>query len=197
VAEDNGTERRPNLSVLALISFTASFLVARTFTTLNPSAIFTASGIHVHHFWYGLAMLAIGGWLGISYNDARIDRLAAVLFGAGGGLIGDEIWPLLTFESENYWAGITYTLIVIFMASASILILLIKYSKIITSEFKGFTRRNASLYSGVFLAAVSIAFITETDNPTIITTSGVTATVASLIILAYFIQRLRRKQEAT
>jgi uncharacterized integral membrane protein len=139
-------------------------------------------------------MLAIGGWLGISYNDARIDRLAAVIFGAGGGLIGDEAGLLLTFE--NYWTGLTYTIITGFLAIAFILILIAKYSRTIMNEFVSFARNNASLYFGVFLATISIAFLMDTDNPIIIAASSASAATGCLIILAYLIQRITRKKRS-
>jgi len=194
VAEISQTERikeRPNLSMLALISFIASFAVARTFTTLYPNIYLTGGGYHIHHFWIGLAMLAIGGWLGISYENERINRLAAILFGAGGGIIGDEVGLLLTFG--NYWTEITYTFVITFLAFVSILILLTRYSKIIRREFTEFLRSNASLYFGVFLASVSIAFILETDNTTIMAISSALTMTACIIILVYFIQRIRAR----
>jgi hypothetical protein len=188
------TKTKPNLSLLALVSFIGSFMIARTFTTFNPNLVLISGDLHIHHFWYGLAMLAIGGWLGISYESERINRLAAILFGAGGGLIGDEVGLLLTLESENYWAGITYTIIIIFLALASILILLNKYSKLIRMEFTQFLRSNASLYLGVFLAAVSLAFILETENLIVIAVSSVSTLTACLIILAYFVQRIKTRR---
>jgi hypothetical protein len=184
---------KPNLSVFALISFIASFLVARTFTTFYPTVVFVNSGIHVHHFWYGIALLAVGGWLGISYNNERISRLAAILFGAGGGLIGDEVGLLLTFE--DYWTGITYTFVLAFLAFASTLIIILRYQKAIWSEFAQFTRSNASLYFGAFLAAVSIAFFMETEEILINTISVVMTIVAGILILAYFIQKIMRRQQ--
>jgi hypothetical protein len=190
-AEEN-VQRRPNLSVLALVSFIASFAVTRTFTTFNPDVVLVSDGIHIHHFWFGLALQAIGGWLGISYNDERINRLAAILFGAGGGLIGDEVGLLLTFG--NYWSEITYTLIIMFLAVASTSILIIRYSKTITTELTHFVRSNASLYFGVFLAVVSIAFIMETDNALIVTVSSVASVTACAVILAYLIQRIMRRR---
>jgi hypothetical protein len=195
ITAQESTQRRPNLSVLALISFIASFVVARTFTTFNPDIVLVSGGIHIHHFWFGLVLQAIGGWLGISYNDERINRLAAILFGAGGGLIGDEVGLLLTFG--NYWSEITYTLIIMFLAIASTSILIIRYSKTITAELAHFVRSNASLYFGVFLAVVSIAFIMETDDALIITVSSVASVTACAVILAYLIQRImRRRTEA-
>lgn len=66
---------RANLSVLALISFLASFVIARAFTTINPDVVLRGGGFHIHHYFYGIIMLAIGGWLGISYNEERVARL--------------------------------------------------------------------------------------------------------------------------
>jgi hypothetical protein len=185
-------QEKPNLSILAMISFIASFIVTRIFTTLNPNTVLISSDYHIHHFWYGIAMLAIGGWIGISVENERLNRVAAILFGAGGGLIGDEVGLLLTFG--NYWTEITYTFVIIFLTFASMLILLNKYYKLIRTEFTQFLRSNASLYFGVFLAAVSIAFILETDNATIITVSSALTIAACFIILAYFVQRIRTKR---
>ncbi len=147
--EDKGIEGRPSLSVLALISFALSFGIARLFTILNP-LVLRPSGFHIHHFWFGILMLAIGGWLGISYNDRRIDRIAAIIFGAGGGLIGDEVGILLTFRGENYWTGISYTFIIILLALASILVLVNKYSKVIMKELSEFSASRAGFYFAVF-----------------------------------------------
>lgn len=137
-------------------------------------------------------MLAIGGWLGISFEEERINRLAAILFGAGGGLIGDEVGLLLTLG--DYWTMLTYTFLIVFLAFASILILLSKYFGTIRREFTEFLSSNISLYIGVFMAAVSIAFIMETDDVTINTVSTALAIVAFIIILMYFIQRIRKKR---
>jgi hypothetical protein len=187
-------QEKPNLSILAMISFIASFTVARIFTALNPDTVLISGDYHIHHFWYGIAMLAIGGWLGISYTSERTDRLAAILFGAGGGLIGDEVGLLLTLSVHAYWAEITYTFIIAVLTFASMLILASKYHKVIRTEFTHFLRSNASLYISVFIAAVSIAFILETDNAAIITVSSASAIIACIIILAYFIHRIRTKR---
>jgi hypothetical protein len=184
-------KEKPNLSILAMISYIASFTVARAFTTFYPNAVLAGGDYHIHHFWYGLAMLAIGGWLGISYENERVNRLAAILFGAGGGIISDEIGLLLTLE--DYWTGVTYIAVSLILIFASMLILLFRYSKIIRTEFAEFLRNNASLYFGVFLAAVSVAFILETKNIWVVAISSVSTVVACVIILAYFIQRIRLK----
>jgi hypothetical protein len=134
-------------------------------------------------------MVAIGGWLGISYKDDRTDRLAAIIYGAGGGLIGDEVGLLLTFG--DYRTEMTYTIVIMFLTFASTIILLRKYSTVIRREFGSFTRRNVSLYFGVFLAAVSIAFVTETTDIVVIAVSSIITLVALAIILTYLIQKIR------
>jgi hypothetical protein len=179
--------RRANLSLLALASFIASFGIARTFTAISPDVVLVGGGVHIHHFWYGIIMLAIGGWLGISYNEERIDRLAAVIYGAGGGLIGDEVGLLLTFG--NYWTGMTYTIIVIFLGFASAFILFKRYSKAVLTEIEGFTRSRASFEVGVLLAGVSIAF-TTTGNSLIMSVSTAVAVVGCIMIIAHIAQRL-------
>jgi len=52
------------------------------------------SGIHFHHFWYGIVLLAASGWLGIVGGD-RWNRLAAIMYGLGGGLLADEVGLIL------------------------------------------------------------------------------------------------------
>jgi len=184
-------KERPNLSILAMISFIASFLVARVFTTFSPDVTVTSAGYHIHHFWYGIAMLAIGGWLGISYQNDRIDRLAAILFGAGGGIIGDEAGLLLTLK--DYWTEVTFTLIIIFLTLVSMLVLLFRYSRTITAELSELTQSRASIYFGIFLAVVSMAVILGTDNIIVMAVSGALTVASCLIILSYFIQRFRKK----
>jgi hypothetical protein len=177
---------RPNLSVLALVSFIASFIIARTFTTLYPNTRLIGGGYHIHHFWFGLAMLVIGGWLGISYQNNRSDRFASVIFGAGGGLVGDEVGLLLTFG--EYWTGITYTFIIVVSSVAAVAILFNTYHKIIRNEFYEFLIGDFGFYFGVFLTTVSAAFLIEADNFTTIVILGVLAITGFLIVLTHLIR---------
>jgi hypothetical protein len=188
-------KEKPNLSVLALISFMASFIVARTFTTLYPKTVLLGGDYHIHHFWFGIGMLVIGGWIGISYESERINRLAAIIFGAGGGIISDEIGLLLTLE--DYWTGITYIAVSLILVVASTLILLFRYWSAIRDEFTQFTRSNASLYFGVFIEAVSLAFILETDSVPVITISSGFAIVALVVLLAYLTQHLMTRRQGS
>ncbi len=186
-------ERRPNLSVLALISFACSFAIVRMFTFQNPSVTFRPFGFHIHHFWYGILMLAVGGWLGISYNDPRIDRISAIIFGAGGGLIGDEVGILVTFEGENYWAGISYTFAIILLAVTSILVLINKYSAVIKKEFGVLSGTRGGFYLAVFIEAVSLAFLIDANNLLIIIVASVIAVIAFCVIVSFFFQTIKKR----
>lgn len=183
---------RITLSILAIISFIASFLVARAFTILRPHTILKIGVYHIHHFWYGIALLAIGGWLGISYKSERISRLAAILYGAGGGIYGDEVGLQLT-PTGNYWTGITYTLIIIFLTIVLLIALFFRYSRVIAAEFAGLTRSRASLYSGILLAVISIAVLLRRIDVTVSTVSAVLTIISILIVAGYFVQLLRKK----
>jgi len=175
------------LSTLALLSFIVSFSVARTFTTFYPNTHLVSRGIHIHHFWFGLALLSIGGWLGISYNDRKVDRLSAILYGTGGGLIADEVGLLLTFE--DYWSGITYTFTLILLAIIAVLALLHRFHETIVIELSEFLSSRAGLYVGVFLASISIAFVAETSSPVTTAVSGALTVVGIVIVLAYLLNQ--------
>jgi hypothetical protein len=186
------TERlipRVHFATLALISFILSFIVARSFTYFYPGVVLISGNLHIHHFWFGIALLAIGGWLGISYNHKEIDMLAAIIYGVGGGLIVDEVGLLLTFG--DYWSGITWTFVIVLVASVSVLILLGMYRQAVFEELHDFVSKKASLYIGIFLAAISIAFIVETDHLLVTVVSAGLTVTATLMVLAYFIHRMR------
>jgi hypothetical protein len=171
---------KPNLSFIMLSAFLASFAVARVFTAFFPSTTLVIQEIHVHHFWYGLALLAVGGWLGINYSDDHTDRLAAIIFGIGGGLVGDEIGLLLTFG--NYYSELTYTFLIALLTFSFMAALLKRHGKTIITELYGFSRRNIDLYIGLFLAFTSSAFLIQSDNTLVILLSSITFIIALILI---------------
>jgi hypothetical protein len=181
---------KPNLSFIMLAFFLASFVVARVFTYFFPSTVFEVSGYHIHHFWYGLALLAIGGWLGINYRDDLTERIAAIIFGVGGGLVGDEIGFLVTLG--NYYSEITYTFVISLLVFAVMATLLKRHGQAIISELFGFFRLNIDLYVGLFLAFVSSAFLIQSDNTLVIVLSSITFIVALALIVRRIIRYLGR-----
>jgi hypothetical protein len=181
---------KPNLSFIMLSAFLASFTVARVFTAFFPSTTLIIQGIHVHHFWYGLALLAIGGWLGINYRDDHIERLAAIIFGIGGGLVGDEIGLLLTFG--NYYSELTYTFLIALLTFSIMATLFKRHGKTIVTELYGFSRRHIDLYIGLFLAFTSSAFLIQSENTLVIMLSAITFTIALILIARRIILFLKK-----
>jgi FtsH-binding integral membrane protein len=184
----------PHFTILALSSFIASFAVARVFTTLNPNVvIMVGTGIHIHHFWFGILLLAVGGWLGIINRTERADQLAAVLYGAGLGLIADEFGLLLTWG--NYWTTLTYTVVGILLAFVILAGLLIGHRATIRAELRRVSRIDAVLYGGILLAMVSVAFLTTTSSSLIVAVSIVLGIIALAMILFFAINWIRLRSK--
>ena len=93
---ESNVQVRHSLTFYGTLSFVAGFFGARLFATMNPTVVVEHAGIHFHHFWYGLAMIVVAGWLGIVINDNRFGPYLAVVFGLGAGFVGDEVGLLLT-----------------------------------------------------------------------------------------------------
>ncbi len=138
------------------MAFSAAFFGARLFATLNPKVVVAGNGIHFHHFWYGLAMLASTGWLGITTNDERMGRNLAIIFGLGAGLIGDEVGLLLTFG--DYTSNLTEIFFVGAIAFIILTSLLSKGRRHIEKEVIELSREERSTQVGVFLGAFSVVF---------------------------------------
>jgi hypothetical protein len=180
---------KPNLSFIMLSYFLVSFAVARVFTYFFPSTMLVVQNIHVHHFWFGLALLVVGGWLGINYRDDEIDRLAAIIFGVGGGLVGDEIGLLLTFG--NYYSDLTYTFIISLLTFSFMATLFRRHGKTIVTELYGFSRSHIDLYMGVFLVFISSAFLIQSDDVLVTVLSTVAFAVGLALIARRIIRFLR------
>ena len=144
------------LSFLATLAFAAGFFGARVFHTTFPDLIIITQGIHFHHFWYGLAMMGIAGWLGIAENDERYNRIYAVVFGLGAGFVGDEVGLLLTFG--DYYSTLTSE----FFVAAVVVILLIalafRYGKEIENDIIHASAYDRLVQIGIFLMGFSTIF---------------------------------------
>jgi hypothetical protein len=168
------------LAFLALASFLAAFFIARLFTTVNPDVVVVSGGIHFHHFWYGLMMLIAAGWLGIASNTPEYDRVYALVFGLGLGLVGDETGLLLTFG--NYQSELTY---VVFLAGLSVAvmgILAYRYWPLLSADVVWLGRGERTVHLGIGLSAVSalpFAFDQAVAGATILA-GGVAVTVLGL-----------------
>ena len=143
------------LAFLGLLSFIASFSVSRIFTTLYPHTWVVIGGIHIHHFWYGLVMVTVAGWLGIISLSPIHRRLYALVFGLGAGLIGDEVGLLLTLG--NYHSELTYVFVVSFVVVALLTLLLSGYRDKLKDDVIGIGTNERLVHIGVIIAGLSVA----------------------------------------
>ncbi|OLE85715.1 MAG: hypothetical protein AUF79_16360 [Crenarchaeota archaeon 13_1_20CM_2_51_8] len=156
VQEVRRTVFRHGLAFYGTLAFLASFLGARLFATLNPTVTVVRSGIHFHHFWYGLAMVVSTGWLGITLNNERMGRNLAIVFGLGAGLIGDEVGLLLTFG--DYTSNLTEIFFVAAVGFIILATLLSRGRKHIEKEVINLSRKERLTQVGVFIGAFSVIF---------------------------------------
>ncbi|HLQ07301.1 MAG TPA: hypothetical protein VK126_06065 [Nitrososphaerales archaeon] len=141
------------LAFLALLFFVVGFSAARIFATIYPSVVVQSSGIHFHHFWYGLLMLVVAGWLGIASNRPEHDRAYAIIFGFGLGLVGDETGLLLTFG--DYRSELTYVVFVVGLGVAIMLFLAVRYWEQLRGELLRVGYGERTVYLGIGIAALS------------------------------------------
>ncbi|MGM0472239.1 MAG: hypothetical protein ACQEQI_08170 [Bacillota bacterium] len=65
-------------------------------------------GHHIHHFYFGILLICIAGWIAIVRLPKISLERTALIYGAGLGLFMDEIGLLLTWG--DYYSGLTYLL---------------------------------------------------------------------------------------
>lgn len=116
------------IQFIILLAFIISFFVARIFVILldlpsTPTFEFWLKGYRIHHFFYGIGLTVVGGWLGHTHSGRNITRFSAALYGTGFGLIVDEFGLLLTFG--DYWSAQSY----LFFVLISLLLLFILLSE--------------------------------------------------------------------
>ncbi len=148
---------RHGLAVYGTIAFVAGFFGARFFATLNPDIVVVGGGIHFHHFWYGLAMVAFAGWLGIATNDEKFGRTFALIFGFGAGLIGDEIGLLLTFGDYAY--ELTLTFFVGAIAFVILVTLFLRFRQLLEREVIHVGANEKLTGLGILVAGFSSIFL--------------------------------------
>ncbi|MDI6811666.1 MAG: hypothetical protein QMD80_08405 [archaeon] len=133
----NAPPKKLQIQVIILISFIIAFLVARAFVVLldvpiNPAYQLWIKGYRVHHFFFGIGVLVIGGWLGHIQYGRLITKISAGLYGIGVGLVVDEFGLLLTFG--DYWAAQSYIFFVIISLFFLIMLLSEAYKLFNTSS---------------------------------------------------------------
>src|SRR5881296_1063340 len=167
------------LGVYGIIGFLVAFFGSRAFAVLNPTIVVVQGEVHFHHFWYGLGMVTLSGWLGISFNRVRLLRTYALIFGLGAGLIGDEIGLFLTFG--NYQSELTTDFFVGVIGFIVLVPMFLQYKTIFRKDttHEGWNERLVHL--GVALFGIStIFFAIKAWTPAVLLAAlGVVVVIAS------------------
>jgi hypothetical protein len=95
-----------------LFAFVLTFIGSRligyliTYEHIPPLYLEPSPGLHVHHFTYGVFILFLAGYLGLSVKQARAKFWMALLLGFGLGLAMDEfgMWLKLRDDEMVRWS---------------------------------------------------------------------------------------------
>jgi|SRR5579872_753986 len=93
-------ERKKQLLDLILIAFLVTFALARIWSIWVGNAIYIY-GFHIHHFYFGMFILSLGGVIALLGDDIKIKQYASVMLGVGIGLFADEIGLLLNCTTAD------------------------------------------------------------------------------------------------
>jgi hypothetical protein len=103
-------------SVLVVAALVLTLLGARVFSILLPRVHWEpVPGMHIHHYVYGIFMLAAAGYLALIFRGDRARLWIALLYGLGLGLTFDEfgMWIDPPFVRGVRWntTGLTISLL--------------------------------------------------------------------------------------
>ncbi len=105
--------RNKQTPFIITVSFLLAFAAARLTVLFGPDWLrLFISQYHIHHFYYGFALIAISNWIALTTDRRHMINFAAILFGIGLGLFVDEFGLLLTCTTPpfecNYYSRTTY-----------------------------------------------------------------------------------------
>jgi hypothetical protein len=187
-----GGQFRHGLTFIATLAFVVSFFGSRLFATLFPTTVVMQGGIHLHHFWYGIALISVAGWMGIAWRNERLYRLYAVLYGLGAGFVGDEVGLLLTFN--NYQSELTYVFFIAAISFVIIATLFLRYRAQLKEELLKLSLRERAAMIGVYLTGFSVFFLFLSSGISLV---GIPLALVGLTILIITYARHRKPRAPT
>lgn len=177
---------RHGLTFIATIAFVASFFGSRLFATLFPNTIVTQGGIHFHHFWYGIALISVAGWMGIAWRNERLYRIYALIYGLGAGFVGDEVGLLLTFG--NYQSELTYLFFIAAISFVIMATLLLRYRSQLEADLLKLSMRERTVMVAVYVIGFSAFFLFLSSG---VSRLGIPIALAGLGVIVYVYARHR------
>jgi hypothetical protein len=101
--------RRQHTALVTWSAFTATFIAVRGITyaikdNVGPFRNVTLGGEHIHHYMWGIGLVALAGGIALQDQDEGDPHTAlATMYGVGSALIVDEFAELLDLQ-DVYWA---------------------------------------------------------------------------------------------
>ncbi len=99
-----------------MFAFILTFVGSRIISIVAPSfhLFEVENGIRVHHYTYGIFILAVSGYLALVLNSAKATFLIALLHGFGLGLAFDELgmWLKLRDDDIARWSYDGFNIII-------------------------------------------------------------------------------------
>ncbi len=108
VAYQQHVDYRREAALRMWIAFIATFVLLRALTfairyhLLPVGNVVTSGGLHIHHFVWGILILLLSGFLGITVWSERLHPWLATIFGIGAALVIDEFALWLNLR-DVYW----------------------------------------------------------------------------------------------
>jgi hypothetical protein len=117
--------QRREITFWVMAMFLPTFIIARFVVRADPDLFLSFNGTHVHHFTYGIIILAAAGYAGLVV-PIKTKPYIAGLYGIGLALAFDE-FTLWLHLSTNYYSRGSYDAIV---AIGGVLILIVYFQDV-------------------------------------------------------------------
>ena len=111
-------------------------------------------GYHIHHFYFGIFLICIAGWLAIMGNTYLSKNKLAVIYGTGLGLFMDEIGLLLT--EGNYFSSLSYLLGVFLLGIFFNIIYFPSFWKNVRTQLVNNSFTAISFFNNIFKSLISL-----------------------------------------
>ena len=105
-------QRKQEANFWILYSFLFALISSRLVVYFLPGVSLIINGVHVHHFAYGIVLLALAGILALNgYHEKKL-RVTSVVYGFGLGVAADEFGMWIHLK-DDYWIRQSYDAVVV------------------------------------------------------------------------------------
>lgn len=115
--------KRKEIPFLIFFAFLVTFIISRVvsysiYYDVVPDFLFFVKtvyikGIHIHHFNFGIILIAAAGLISLTDTVRKHVRGVALIYGVGLALIMDEFGLLVTLNQDAYWGRRSFDAVII------------------------------------------------------------------------------------